>query len=248
MDASPETRESDNAPAKAPERSPVPRTILIVEDERAVRRLLRMILENEGYRCVEADTCQEGLLQAGQCRPDVILLDLGLPDGDGAALVERIREWSDVPILILSVRDREEEKVRALDLGADDYVTKPFGVQELLARIRATLRRAANARETPVFRSEELVIDFVAREVYAHGQKVHLTATEYALLVLLAKYPGRVLTHSFLLRNVWGPAYEKEVHYLRVYMARLREKIEKDPTRPCLLLTEPGIGYRLEAP
>jgi two-component system, OmpR family, KDP operon response regulator KdpE len=223
-----------------------PKTIaLVIDDEPQIRRLLGVTLEAHGYQVVEAATGQEGIVQAAQCRADVILLDLGLPDLDGIAVLKRVREWSRVPVVILTVRDRDAEKVSALDAGADDYVTKPFSTEELLARLRVALRHSQKQAEPPVFRTGRLVVDLAVRRVTLAGKEVSLTATEYNLLRLLVRHAGRVLTHRFLLREIWGPNAEEQNHYLRVYMGRLREKLETDPGRPAFLLTEPGIGYRL---
>ena len=220
-------------------------TALVIDDEPQIRRLLRVTLEGNGYQVVDAATGQEGLVQAAQCRPNVIVLDLGLPDLEGIAVLNRLREWTRVPVIILSVRDRDAEKAAALDAGADDYVTKPFGSAELLARLRVALRHSEQHSEPPVFRTGQLVVDLADRRVTMAGKEVSFTATEYNLLRLLVRHAGKVLTHRFLLREVWGPNAENQNHYLRVYVARLREKLETDPSRPALLLTEPGIGYRL---
>jgi two-component system, OmpR family, KDP operon response regulator KdpE len=218
---------------------------LVIDDEPQIRRLLRVTLEANGYQVVDAATGQEGLVQAAQCRPNIIVLDLGLPDMDGVSVLKRLREWSRVPIVILSVQDRDAEKAAALDAGADDYVTKPFGSAELLARLRVALRHSEKQSEPPVFQSGQLVVDLADRRVTVAGKEISFTATEYNLLRLLVRHAGKVLTHRFLLREVWGPNAENQNHYLRVYVARLREKLEADPGRPALLLTEPGIGYRL---
>ena len=218
---------------------------LVIDDEPQIRRLLRVTLEANGYQVVDAATGQDGLVQAAQCRPKVIVLDLGLPDLDGVSVLKRLREWSRVPVIILSVQDRDAEKAAALDAGADDYVTKPFGSAELLARLRVALRHSDEHAEPPVFRTGELVVDLADRRVTVAGKEVSFTATEYNLLRLLVRHAGKVLTHRFLLREVWGPNAENQSHYLRVYVARLREKLEKDPAKPELLITEPGIGYRL---
>jgi two-component system KDP operon response regulator KdpE len=219
--------------------------VLVIDDEPQIRRLLRVTLEANAYEVVEAATGAEGIVQAAQCRPSVILLDLGLPDLDGVAVLKRLREWSRVPVIILSVRDRENEKATALDAGADDYVTKPFGTAELLARLRVALRHSENKSEEPIFKSGPLLIDLVDRRVTVDGKEVSLTVTEYNLLRLLARYSGKVLTHRFILREVWGPNAENQNHYLRVYIARLREKLKSDSKHPEILLTEPGVGYRL---
>ena len=223
-----------------------PKTVaLVIDDETQIRRLLRVTLEANDYQVVEAATGAEGLVQAAQCRANVVLLDLGLPDMDGVAVLKRLREWSRVPVIILSVRDREKEKAEALDAGADDYVTKPFGTEELLARLRVALRHSEKQSEEPIFRSGPLVIDLADRHVTVDGKEISLTVTEYNLLRLLVRHAGKVLTHRFLLREVWGPTAENQNHYLRVYIARLREKLKTDPAQPEILLTEPGIGYRL---
>jgi two-component system, OmpR family, KDP operon response regulator KdpE len=223
-----------------------PKTIaLVIDDEPQIRRLLRVTLEANGYDVVEAAAGTDGLVQAAQCRANVILLDLGLPDMDGLQVLKRLREWSRVPVLILSVRDREQEKAEALDAGADDYVTKPFGTAELLARLRVALRHSEKKDEEPIFRSGPLVVDLADRHVTVDGKEISLTATEYNLLRLLVRHAGKVLTHRFLLREIWGPNAENQNHYLRVYIARLREKLKTGPGQPDILLTESGIGYRL---
>lgn len=219
--------------------------VLIIDDEPQIRRLLRVTLEANGYHAVEASSGEEGIVQAAQCQANVILLDLGLPDLDGLTVLKRLREWSRVPVIILSVRDRENEKAAALDAGADDYVTKPFGTAELLARLRVALRHSDNACEEPVFRSGQLVVDLADRRVTVAGKEISLTATEYNLLRLLVRHSGKVLTHRFLLREVWGPNAENQSHYLRVYVARLREKLKPEPNQPDILVTESGVGYRL---
>jgi two-component system KDP operon response regulator KdpE len=213
-----------------------------------MRRFLRTALGSNDYRLVEAETAKEGLAQAAARNPDVILLDLGLPDRDGLEVARELREWSATPIIVLSARGREEDKVKALDLGADDYLTKPFGVDELLARIRVALRHAAMPPGTapePVFEAGALRVDLTARRVWRGGEEIHLTPTEYKLLTTLVRHAGKVLTHRQLLKEVWGANYANQSHYVRVYMAQLRQKIEADPARPRLLLTEPGVGYRL---
>ncbi len=222
--------------------------LLVIEDEPEIRRFLRASLEAHGYRLVEAETGKEGLLHAASQQPELMLLDLGLPDIDGMEIIRQVRQWSRMPILILSARGREEEKVAALDAGADDYLTKPFGVAELLARIRVALRRTlpvdATSRE-PVFTRDDLCVDLARRLVVVGGNEVHLTPIEYRLLSTMIRYAGRVVTHRQLLKEVWGPESLNENHYVRVYMAQLRRKIEADPARPRFLLTEPGVGYRL---
>ena len=222
--------------------------VLLIEDEPQMRRFLRTALAANDYRLVEAVTAKEGLAHAAARNPDVILLDLGLPDRDGLEVARELREWSGTPIIVLSARGREEDKVKALDLGADDYLTKPFGVDELLARIRVALRHssvAPGASPEPVFEAGDLRVDRSARGVWRAGQEVHLTPTEYKLLATLVRHAGKVLTHRQLLKEVWGANYASQSHYVRVYMAQLRQKIEADPSRPRLLLTEPGVGYRL---
>ncbi len=221
--------------------------ILLVEDEPQMRRFLRASLGSHGFRLVEAGTVREGEQLAASHNPEVILLDLGLPDGDGIDLTRRLREWSRAPIVVISARGREEDKVGALDAGADDYLTKPFGVNELLARIRVALRHGAGATPgaEPVLEVGPLRIDQPRREVTVTGRAIRLTPIEYRLLVLLARNAGRVLTHRQILREVWGPGAAEQTHYVRVQMAELRKKIEADPTRPALLVTEQGVGYRL---
>ncbi len=222
-----------------------PASILIIDDEPQIRRLLRVTLEGNGYSVVDAATAQEGILQAAQRPPDAILLDLGLPDMDGVTALKRLREWCRAPVVILSVRDREDDKVAALDAGADDYVTKPFSSGELLARLRVVLRRALPAADSSIFQSGRLHVDLAARVVTLGGKEIKLTATEYSLLRLFIQHAGKVLTHRQLLREVWGPNYIEQTHYLRVYMAHLREKLETNPAEPELLVTETGVGYRL---
>ncbi len=219
--------------------------VLVIEDEPPVRRFLRAALDAHGYKVVEAGGFQEALHLAPGHNPDVFLLDLGLPDGDGIELTRRLREWTRAPIVVVSARGREEDKVDALDAGADDYLTKPFGVNELLARLRVALRHARSAPEqAQVVEAGPLRMDLVRREVTVGGAEVHLTPTEYRVLALLARHAGKVLTHRQILREVWGPN-ATEAHYVRVQMAELRKKIEVDPARPRLLVTEPGVGYRL---
>jgi two-component system, OmpR family, KDP operon response regulator KdpE len=224
----------------------IPRTILVIEDEEPIRKFLRVSLQAQGYRLVEAATGQDGLLQATTCQPDLIILDLGLPDMDGVDLTRQIREWSKVPIIIVSARGKEQDKVVALDAGADDYLTKPFSVGELLARLRVALRHSAiTSADEPVFEGGDLRVDLALRQVTLAGKPVHLTPNEYRLLVLLVRHSGRVLTHKQILEEVWGPHSSQEIHYLRVYMNQLRQKIETDPAQPKYLVTEPGVGYRL---
>jgi len=233
-------------PSTAPD-APAKKAVvaLIIDDELQIRRLLRIMLEAQGYQVYEAQTGQEGLILSAQCRPEIILLDLGLPDLDGQTVLKRLREWSGVPVVVLSVRDREEDKVAVLDAGADDYVTKPFAANELLARLRAAQRHAQAGARPPLFRSGPLEVDLARRLVTLAGQPVKLTATEYSLLALFVRNAGRVLTHRQLLTEVWGPNAAGHNLYLRVYMAHLRDKLEPDPAKPALFITEPGIGYRL---
>jgi two-component system KDP operon response regulator KdpE len=223
--------------------------ILVVEDDPPIRRFLRAALEAHGYRYREAGTGEEGIAMAATHVPDLVLLDLGLPDVSGFDVVRRLREWSQAPVLVLSARGQEEDKIRALDAGADDYVTKPFAMGELLARLRVALRHRARGEgdEAGAFEAGDLRVDLARRRVTVGGADVRLTPIEYRLLAELARHAGRVLTHEHLLREVWGPSHVRQHHYLRVYMAQLRQKIEKDPARPHLLITEPGVGYRIEA-
>lgn len=222
--------------------------VLVIEDEQPIRRFLRASLTAEGYRVTEAENGEEGLRLAVQQPPDLVILDLGLPGMDGQEVLRRLREWLTAPVIVLSARDQEKQKVEALDGGADDYVTKPFGVGELLARMRTSLRHAHRAvSESSVISVGDLRVDLAARVVYRANQPVHLTPLEYKLLVTLLKHPGKVLTHRFLLREVWGPQDSQETHYLRVFVASLRRKLEADPAQPRLLLTEPGVGYRCAA-
>jgi two-component system KDP operon response regulator KdpE len=221
--------------------------VLVIDDEPQMRRFLRVSLANGGYRVIEASTGSEGLLHATDKNPSIILLDLELPDQDGLNVAASLREWSKAPIIVLSARGREEDKVTALDQGADDYLTKPFGVSELLARIRVALRhRTPPDAGSPEFSVGELRVDLSRRQVFVRGADVHLTPIEYKLLALLIKNAGRVVTHRQLLRDVWGPSYVEHTQYLRVYMGQLRHKLEENPNRPRFLITEPGVGYRLK--
>jgi two-component system KDP operon response regulator KdpE len=220
---------------------------LVIDDEVQIRRLLRVVLENENYEVFETETGQQGLMEIAGRRPDVILLDLGLPDLEGLKVLSRLREWSEAPVIVLTVRDDVQEKVAALDAGADDYVTKPFSTPELLARLRAAQRKTRPEEEISVFKSGDLVVDLTARVVTRSGREIKLTATEYALLRLFVKHPGRVLTHRHILREIWGPKSEEHRQYLRVYVTHLRQKIEPDPARPSLISTQSGIGYRFTA-
>lgn len=223
--------------------------VMIVEDEPQMRRFLRVSLESHGYRLIEAGSVEEAVRLGVDHNPDLVLLDLGLPDGDGIDLTKRLREWSTVPIIVISARGREDDKVLALDAGADDYVTKPFGVNELFARMRVALRHAQRVRvggDTSQIEVGPLQLDLARREVRVSGRAVHLTPIEYKLLVLLAGHAGKVLTHRQILREVWGPTHAEQNHYVRVHMAELRKKIEADVGRPKLIVTEPGVGYRLD--
>jgi two-component system KDP operon response regulator KdpE len=226
-----------------------PTAVLLIEDEAPIRKFLRAALEGQGYAIVETATGRDGLTQAAMRVPDLVLLDLGLPDVDGFEIVRRIREWSGLPIIVLTARGQDGDKVRALDAGADDYVTKPFSMPELLARMRVALRhraQAADGNDGGVVEIGRLRMDLAGHEVTLGGATVQLTPIEFRLLATLARHAGRVLTHDFLLREVWGPSAVGQHHYLRVYMAQLRRKIEPDPARPRFLLTELGVGYRLK--
>jgi len=222
--------------------------ILLIEDEPQMSRFLRITLQGHGYRLVEAGTGQEGLMQAASRNPDVVLLDLGLPDLDGLEVTRRLREWAQTPIIVISAREQEQDKVKALDAGADDYLTKPFSAGELMARIRVALRHMARqaGKQEPVFILQNLRVDLAQRQVFIDEKEVHLTPIEYKLLTVLIRHAGKVITHNQLLKEVWGPAHVNEVQYLRVYMTQLRHKLEVDPTRPRFLMNEPGIGYRLK--
>ncbi|MEW6500779.1 MAG: response regulator [Thermodesulfobacteriota bacterium] len=221
--------------------------ILVVDDEVAIRRLLTTILESAGFLVHQAENGSLGLAAAAAVRPDLILLDLGLPDLEGGEVIRRLREWSATPIIVLSVRERESDKVAALDAGADDYLTKPFGVPELLARIRASLRRVVEQAPEPLFTSGDLTVDLARRLVLVAGREVQLTPTEYELLRVLTTHAGKVLTHRQLLGRIWGSSHLEQPHVLRVNISNLRRKIERNPSHPSILLTEPGVGYRLKA-
>jgi len=233
-------------PAPGPEASRPAPLVVLIEDEPQIRRFLRATLGSEGYRLYEATTGEDGLIEAATRQPDVVILDLGLPDIDGIELIRRLREWSRVPIIVLSARGQERDKVAALDAGADDYVSKPFAVGELQARLRVALRHAAAGESgEPTVTVGGLRIDQVKRQVTVDGKEVHLTPIEYRLLTTLARHVGRVMSQRQLLKDVWGPGQVEQAHYLRVYMGTLRRKLEPDPTRPRYLLTEPGVGYRM---
>lgn len=219
--------------------------VLVVDDEVQIRRFLRISLEAGGYHVYEAGTGKEAILIAAKVRPDLLILDLGLPDLDGIEVVKQVREWTKMPIIILSVRDADSDKVAALDAGADDYLTKPFSTEELLARLRVALRHTQPEPDQRAFTTGDLHIDLTRRLVTLRGEPVKLTPTEYALLRLMVQHAGRVLTHRQILKEVWGPAYIDESHYLRVYFSQLRQKVEDNPALPKYLLTEPGVGYRL---
>lgn len=221
--------------------------ILAVEDDPGIARLLRGAFKPQSFHLIEAATCALALAQAATAPPDLVLLDLGLPDADGLDFLRQFRQWSEAPVIVLSARQKEDDKVLALERGADDYLTKPFGTAELLARVNAALRRAnkAKAPAEEVYRHGDLEVDFTAHRVKRDGTDIHLTALEFRLLSLLCRHAGKVLTHGFILKEVWGPANQDENHYLRVYVAALRRKIEADPARPKHLLTELGVGYRL---
>jgi two-component system KDP operon response regulator KdpE len=222
--------------------------ILVIEDEPEIRRFLRVSLTSHEFELVESETGRDGILKAATHQPDLLILDLGLPDVDGAEVIRQVRDWSQLPIIVLSARGQEQDKVTALDAGADDYLTKPFGIGELLARIRVALRhtsQSAAGTADAVYQVAHLRVDLARRQVFVSDDEIHLTPTEYRLLTTLIRYAGRVVTHRQLLRDVWGPDSVHETHYLRVFMAQLRQKIEQDPARPRCLLTEPGVGYRL---
>jgi two-component system KDP operon response regulator KdpE len=224
---------------------PKPLSALVIDDEPQIQRLLAITLEANGYRVSAAETGQDGLAAAAQRRHDVIILDLGLPDLNGVVVLKQIRGWTQTPVVVLTVQDEESDKIEALDSGADDYVTKPFNSGELLARLRAALRRADRGREEePIFRVAGIVMDLANRRVTRDGQPVKLTATEYALLRMFVQHAGKVLTHRHILREIWGPGHEDRTQYLRVYMTRLREKLEANSEAPALFITEPGVGYR----
>jgi len=222
---------------------------LVLEDEREIRQFVRLSLESEGWQVHEAGTLKQGLIEAGTRRPDLIIADLGLPDGDGVDFIREVRTWSGVAIIVLSARTHEDEKVAALDAGADDFITKPFGVNELLARTRASLRRmrVGQPAKDAVFSFGDVAVDLAARVVKKRGAEVHLTPIEYRLLGVLIANAGRVLTHPYLLREVWGPSHSQSTHYLRVYMGTLRQKLEDDSAQPRHIVTETGVGYRLVA-
>jgi len=221
--------------------------VLVIDDEAQIRRFLRISLEANGYEVHEVANGLDGINRAAQLRPDLIILDMGLPDIDGLEVLRRLREWTTTPAIILSVRDADDDKVAALDAGADDYLTKPFSLEELMARMRVAQRHTNPGPQSHLFTAGAVTVDLSRRQVTRNGEAVKLTPTEYALLRLLIQHAGRVLTHKQILREVWGPEYVEETHYLRVYFAQLRQKLEEDPSLPRLILTEPGVGYRLAA-
>jgi two-component system KDP operon response regulator KdpE len=222
--------------------------VLLIEDDPHIRRFVRTALEGEHCRVAECDTLRQGLIDAGTRKPDLVILDLGLPDGDGLQFVTDLRTWSTMPVLVLSARAQEQDKIQVLDAGADDYLTKPFAVGELLARVRAMLRRGrlGTATESPVLRFGQIELDFTHRQVRRQGEDLRLTPIEYRLLCAMAAHPGKVLTHRHLLREVWGPSHVDSSHYLRIYVGHLRQKLEVDPAQPQHLLTEIGVGYRFQ--
>ena len=224
--------------------------VVLIEDEPQIRRFLRATLTSQGYRLFEAATGADGLVEVASRQPDIVIIDLGLPDMDGIDVIRRLREWSSAPVIVLSARGQERDKVTALDAGADDYVSKPFGADELLARMRVALRHAAGASrdgDEATYTMADLKVDLLRRKVSVGGKEVHLTPIEFKLLSVLVRYAGKVVTHQQLLREVWGPAHTEQAHYVRVYMAHLRHKLEAEPARPRYLLSEPGVGYRLAA-
>jgi two-component system KDP operon response regulator KdpE len=223
--------------------------IIVIEDDPSIRRFLRTGLSTHGFAVFEADTGKQGIVEAGIRKPDLVILDLGLPDMDGVEVIKAIRAWSEMPIIILSARSSEQHKIDALDAGADDYLTKPFGFGELLARIRVALRHAIRPQEhmqADVFVTGSLKVDLHNRLVSVDDREIHLTPIQYRLLAVLVKHAGKVLTHQQILKEVWGPSYQENAHYLRIYMSQLRQKLEADPTQPKFLLTESGVGYRLK--
>ncbi len=220
--------------------------VLVIDDEKQIRRMLKTALTGFGYDVAEASSGHEGLSQTAIFHPDLIILDLGLPDIDGTEVICRLREWTQTPIIILSVREHEQDKIGALDAGADDYVPKPFSMGELLARIRVALRHAAKTEDEPVLSFGELTVDLAHRRVTLKGEELKLTPTEYEILKYLALQAGKVVTHKQLLKAVWGPNYQDETHYLRIYIGQLRRKIEADPSQPMYILTESGVGYRMK--
>jgi two-component system, OmpR family, KDP operon response regulator KdpE len=224
----------------------LPENILVIDDEIQIRRLLKISLENSGYKVYEAENAKTGLQELINCRPSLLLLDLGLPDEDGLELLKKIRDFSDVPIIILSVRNSEQDIIAALDSGADDYITKPFNAGELLARIRSGIRHSRPEEKSPVFTNGNVIVDFSAREVKKNGEIVKLTSTEFSLLSLFIRNSGKVLTHNYFLKEIWGRQYSDDTQYLRVYVAQLRKKLEDNPSHPKMFITESGVGYRMK--
>lgn len=223
--------------------------IVVIEDDQPIRRFLRTSLSTQGFAVYEADSGKQGIIEAGVRKPDLLILDLGLPDIDGVEVIRAVRAWSELPIIVLSARNAEQQKIDALDAGADDYLTKPFGFGELLARIRVAMRhstRSYDQANSEIFETANLRMDLLNRVVTIDGNEVHLTPIQYRLLGVLVKHAGKVLTHQQILKEVWGPSYKENAHYLRIYMSQLRQKLEADPTRPKFLLTESGVGYRLK--
>lgn len=223
--------------------------VIVIEDDPAIRRFLRTSLSTQGFSVHQATTGKQGIIEAGVRKPDLLILDLGLPDMDGVEVIKAIRAWSAMPIIILSARSGEQPKINALDAGADDYLTKPFGFGELMARIRVALRHAsrpAQAGQADIFVTDNLQVDLLNRVVSVNQQEVHLTPIQYRLLAVLVRNAGKVMTHQQILKEVWGPSYQENAHYLRIYMSQLRQKLEADPTQPKFLLTESGVGYRLK--
>lgn len=219
--------------------------ILIIDDEIQIRRILKITFEAEGYKVIEAECGEDGIIKSASFHPHLIILDLGLPDEDGVNVLEKIREWSSIPIVVVSVRNAEEDIIQALNKGADDYLTKPFNTGELLARIKANLRRTTLIQESSIYLNGDLKIDLSSHIATKNGEELKLTVTEYELLTLLAKNSGKVLTHRFILKEVWGPSYIEQSQYLRVFVGQLRKKIEEDPAKPELIVTESGVGYRM---
>lgn len=219
--------------------------ILVIDDEPQIRKLLNVSLQAHGYQLSAAENGQEGIQQAAAFKPDLAIVDLGLPDMDGKAVIQQIRDWSAMPIIILTARDQEQEKIAALDAGADDYITKPFGIGELMARMRVCLRRIATGDSEPILRCGGLAIDLLQRRVTVDDREIKLTPTEYELIKFMMQHAGRVLTHKQLLKAGWGSSYEEDTHYIRIYIGQLRRKIEQDPAQPRYIITESGIGYRL---
>jgi two-component system KDP operon response regulator KdpE len=240
--------DQETEPQEHGDSSPPGPAVVLIEDEPPIRRFLRAALTGQGYRLFEAATGEAGLMEAATRQPDIIILDLGLPDMEGLDVIRRLREWSRTPIIVLSARGQERDKIAALDVGADDYVSKPFGVGELLARMRVALRHVAHGLKEgteSAYSVGDLHVDLVQRQVLVAGKAVHLTPIEYRLLTSLIRHAGRILTHQHLLKEVWGPGQADQAQYLRVYIAQLRRKLEADPARPRYILTEPGVGYRL---